>query len=785
MKKIIIFLSMVLLPYMLRAQGGGCDYSFNPPAGTSGVVNAIAIQTDEKIIAAGTFTKYGNTTVNRIVRINPSNASMDMTFNAGAGANTGIQACALQPDGKILIGGYFSTYNGIARKKLARLNNDGSLDDGFDPGNITGNLIQSVVVQPDGKILASGLFTGINGVSRNNIARFNADGSLDTSFDPGTGTDDYIGKIALQPDGKILLGGDFTLYNGTARNSIARLNADGSLDASFDPGTGADELVAEIVLLANGKMLIGGGFTGYNSVAVNRIARLNADGSLDASFDAGTGADYYVNAMALQADGKIVVTGMFAHMNDLERRCIARLNPDGSQDINFNPGEGADNGINACAIQADGKILIGGTFTIYDDAQRKSLARVYDGCGIKFKVQNISRCNGDSFVFNGHTYTSAGTYLDTLISSLGCDSFVVTILKINNSGTYDNTQVFCAGSSYTVGTHTYTTSGIYRDTLVSASGCDSIVVTRLTILPATLSNAQTICQGASHTVNGNVYTTSGVYTDVVEINGCNISFVTTLTVTPAPVSYNPKMICAGKTYSYNGHTYSTAGSYNDTIQNWHGCDSIVVTQLTVNPAPFSYNPKTICSGTSYFYNGHTYTEEGTYSDTILNAEGCDSIVITELTVFQPDVSVTQTGMLLTAHSTSGTYQWLNADDDFAPVTGATAASYTATMSGNFAVAVTENNCTDTSAVYQVVLTGVKQAALQQSIQLSPNPAHEHLTLRLEEGILLQTIQIMNTHGQLVKTGQQAQVDITSLQQGMYVIQVETTQGTWRDQFVKY
>ena len=128
----------------------------------------------------------------------------------------------------------------------AALAQAGSLDLTFDPGDGADSTIRSVVLQPDGKILIAGDFTSYEGTSRNHIARLNADGSLDTSFDPGTGTNDDTEHdepggypIAVQADGKILIGGHFTNYNGTARNRIARLNADGSLDPSFDPGAGA------------------------------------------------------------------------------------------------------------------------------------------------------------------------------------------------------------------------------------------------------------------------------------------------------------------------------------------------------------------------------------------------------------------------------------------------------------------------------------------------------------------------------------------------------------------
>src|SRR5207249_1691942 len=133
-----------------------------------------------------------------------------------------------------------------------------------------------------------------------------------TSFDPGTGANNTVYTSALQADGKIIIGGDFTSYNGTARNRIARLNTDGSLDTSFNPGTGSNNNVFTMALQVNGKIVIGGDFTTYNGTSRNTIARLNTDGSLDTTFNpAGTGATYEVAAIVLQADGKIVIAGDF------------------------------------------------------------------------------------------------------------------------------------------------------------------------------------------------------------------------------------------------------------------------------------------------------------------------------------------------------------------------------------------------------------------------------------------------------------------------------------------
>ncbi|EKE67204.1 delta-60 repeat domain-containing protein, partial [Oceanibaculum indicum] len=181
--------------------------------------------------------------------------------------------------------------------------------------------------QPDGKILIGGRFTSYDGTTRNRIARLNTDGSLDTSFNPGSGADDNIYALVLQPDGKIMIGGNFTSYDGTARNRIARLNANGSLDTSFDPGSGANSTVQTIMLQPDGKILFGGSFSRYDEMARMRFARLNANGSLDTSFDPGNGANNTVYSIAVQPDGKILIGGAFTSYDDKTRNRIARINP--------------------------------------------------------------------------------------------------------------------------------------------------------------------------------------------------------------------------------------------------------------------------------------------------------------------------------------------------------------------------------------------------------------------------------------------------------------------------
>jgi len=358
---------------------GSLDANFNPGPGigANSSVRSLALQPDDKVLIGGRFTDYNGTSRNRIAGLN-ADGSLDAGFNPGTGANDWVNSLVLQPDGKVLIGGQFFSYNGTPRKRIARLNADGSLDVGFNPGTGANNGgVESLALQPDGKVLIGGRFTDYNGTSRNRIARLNADGSLDAGFNPGTGANDEVIAFALQPDGKVLIGGRFTNYNGTPRNRIARLNADGSLDAGFNPGTGADLDVVALSLQPDGKVLIGGDFNNYNGTSRNKIARLNADGSLDASFNPVIGANNTIRSFALQPDGKVLIGGSFTTYNGTPRNRIARLNADGSLDDSFNPGTGANDWVNSLALQPDGKVLIGGWFTSYNGTYRPRIARVF------------------------------------------------------------------------------------------------------------------------------------------------------------------------------------------------------------------------------------------------------------------------------------------------------------------------------------------------------------------------------------------------------------------------
>ena len=310
--------------------------------------------------------------------------SIDPTFNSGTGTNNFVNSVAIQANGKILFGGSFSAYNQTPISGFGRLNADGSLDTTFNPtltfvnNGSTYSNIRKIVIQSDGKILVGGTFTLVNGIATNGIVRLNVDGTLDNSFSLNPGAlaeyNDVL-DIAVQNDGKIIIAGRFTFCKGVSRNGIARLNSDGSLDASFDPGLGANPIWA-LALQSDGKILIGGSFTTVNNISRNRIARLNSNGSLDTSFNPGTGANNTIYELTLQSTGKILVGGWFTSYSGTNCNYFIRLNTNGSLDTTFNTGTSASSWVFSTLLQSDGKILIGGYFQNYNGISRKGIARL-------------------------------------------------------------------------------------------------------------------------------------------------------------------------------------------------------------------------------------------------------------------------------------------------------------------------------------------------------------------------------------------------------------------------
>lgn len=479
---------------------GTGNSEFNSGAGlgsTSAEVRVIKQQVDGKfIIGTNGGLVYSGSFANRIAKVTPEGI-LDPSFVTGRGLEDAAYAIAHQPDGKVLVGGIFFAYDGISTNSrgIVRINTDGTRDTSFNTGNgftyTTATTqygdVRDIKLQSDGKIIVGGDFTSYSGSSgRNRIIRLNTDGTVDTSFNVGVGANGTVRAIGLQSDEKVIIVGNFTSYSGSAVNRIVRLNTNGTIDSSFNIGAGANAVVDSVNIQSDGKVFITGNYTSFSgSLVVDRVTRLNTDGTIDATFNVNGGANARVYSSAIQNDGKIIIAGGFttyAGQSGLTR--IIRLNTDGTRDTSFNPGAGTTADIYTVSILPEQKILIGGNFTTYSGSNRRYIASVNsDGTldsslfvdGTNTSVEKISispdnsifvlgsfdrlfardvsrlfRINSDGTLDSSFSANVTSTVRDFAIQEDG--KIIVgtetspRISRLNSDGTVDNT--FSAGAGF-------------------------------------------------------------------------------------------------------------------------------------------------------------------------------------------------------------------------------------------------------------------------------------------------------------------------------------------------
>ncbi|MCB0379682.1 MAG: T9SS type A sorting domain-containing protein [Flavobacteriales bacterium] len=385
--KLLTSISLAFLSLSSIAQPGSLDMTFTPGGGPSARVYDSKIHTSGKPLFAGTFNEYDSWLTNQVGLILANiNGTWNSSFNitAPGGIAHDIYCSAIESNGNILAGGSIYHFGGVQGSLLKRFNEFGALDNTFNPAELLNGEVRAIGVQTDGKIIYAAYYTdAINTtIPLYKFERLNTSGSIDNTFNVGTGPNDQIRSMAIQSDGKIIIGGRFTSYNGTAKNYIARVNTNGSIDNTFNIGTGFNTFaeVRNIQIQADGKIIVVGEFTTFNGTSRSGIVRLNTNGSIDTSFNPGTGASggstTGVYDVAIQADGKIIIVGNFFSYNGTNIKSVARINTNGTLDGVFNPGTGANDNIHSVSIQTDEKIIIAGDFTSYNGTTRNRVARL-------------------------------------------------------------------------------------------------------------------------------------------------------------------------------------------------------------------------------------------------------------------------------------------------------------------------------------------------------------------------------------------------------------------------
>jgi uncharacterized delta-60 repeat protein len=387
---------------------GSLDNTYTPPAGLSNIYQ-LELYDSSRVFLFGNFNG-----IPKYARLN-FDGSLDTAFTHPNLARVGsVTTLATQTDGKILIGGDFDRVNGAVKNTLARVNSDGSLDASFDAGSAGVNLVpKTIVLQADGKILVGGVYLTDTGTTPR-LIRLNANGSIDSTFNAVL--DGGVYSIALLPNGQIIIGGSFTTAGGAAQVGAARLNSDGSRDASFNPMF-PSAIIQAVLVQSDGKILLGGSFSAINGFNRQNLVRVNSDASVDTSFNAGSistvyqltqqldgkilvlnfssivkrntdgtadgsfqpptvSSDGQIKTMFRQADGNIVIGGLFSAVNGQPRNNFARLSASGSLDPLFFTNAGTDAEVNTIIGQADGKIIVGGRFSSIGNVPRLGIARI-------------------------------------------------------------------------------------------------------------------------------------------------------------------------------------------------------------------------------------------------------------------------------------------------------------------------------------------------------------------------------------------------------------------------
>lgn len=359
----------------VAAQVGGIDPSFQVGTGFIGLPWCTTLDAQGRVLVGGDITSYNGTPRNRIARLQ-SSGLLDTSFDPGAGPNGTVLGIEVQPDGRILVVGGFTTYRGVACRGIVRLQPDGSLDTTFQPV-----IVQTVpptfalALQPDGSTVFGGAFEWFGGAVHERVMRLNSLGGLDTTFNPSA--DNSVFALALQSDGRILVGGIFTSLSGVSRQRIGRLEPTGALDTSF-VGLASDE-VDSIAVQSDGKIVIGGFFTSYGGAPANRIVRLMPDGQRDASFQSNPGANAPVWTVAIDGTGSLLIGGAFTQVGGVPRSRLARLRTDGTLDPSFGSNAGADGTVLDIALQLNGRAVIVGGFSTYASTPSRGVARVVTG----------------------------------------------------------------------------------------------------------------------------------------------------------------------------------------------------------------------------------------------------------------------------------------------------------------------------------------------------------------------------------------------------------------------
>jgi len=613
------------------------DTAFPVGGGANGAIHAVELTPNGKVLLGGSFLTYGGVSGKGLVRT-LANGNRDGSFSVGTGVDTRIQELKALPNGKVYLGGAFGSYQGVTHGNFLRIDTSGAADPSFAIGTGFNNEITGLDAYTNGNVLVGGFFNRLQGNLISQPVKLLANGQRDTTFNVGgTGTNQLIEVIRIQPDDKVLIGGTVTLYNGQTVGRLFRIHPNGQLDTTFRIGSGFGGPVLAIDLTSDGRIVVGGGFTTFNGQSINRIVRLMPDGALDSSFTPGLGVNSTLRALKVQKNGNTFIGGDFTTVNGLPSDRVAILDQFGGLLFPSASCASSNGTIHSVIELPDSSLIIGGVFSQIGGIATGRVARL---------------------TANGGALGAGQPLISGPTSTLQCPGNLVSLSLTGNLGSATSWRWYagsCGGTSLGSGTNIFVRPNVTTTYYARAEGsciapgpCDSIVlVVRDTLAPVPLL--------------ANLPRVSGL---------CGLSLA-------APVAFDN---CSGTIVGQSNVPLplNTAGTYN-----------------------------IIWSFTDSTGNTSTQTQE---------------VVVDSL-----DLNVVQLNNQLTAQAINVNYQWLNCNTGFTVIPNANSRQFTPTTSGTYAVRLSNQNCIDTSACYNVVFTSVNQMD-DLGISVFPNPGNDHFTI---------------------------------------------------------
>ena len=357
------------------------DPDFNASINSNGYVKAIAVNSDGLTILAGEFTSVNGTPAPRLTRV-LSNGQVDSSFSVGSGPDASVECLTLNAAGEIVIGGAFNSVDGVEAFHLAKLLTGGAVDTTFTAS--PSGRVKTVAIASDGQIIAGGPFHAVDGEASSYVCRLddlgNGESAFASALERSFAIEAGVEALAVQADGKILVGGVFNTSRGYEK--LVRLHVDGSLDESFSQDHGPILYTRAILPLANGQTLVAGVADPYDT---GFVRRLNGDGTVDPSFSAPV-FNGSVNALALLPNGSIVVG------SSDPGQYISRLLPNGSPDPSW--AVDADAPVYSLLALANGNVLVGGAFTEIGGVAQTGIARLTERT---LRLQALASSNAGPF----------------------------------------------------------------------------------------------------------------------------------------------------------------------------------------------------------------------------------------------------------------------------------------------------------------------------------------------------------------------------------------------------